>query len=392
MPRRPLLILFLTVFLDLVGFGIVIPILPLYAERFGAGPIAIGWLLAVYSLMQFLVAPWWGQLSDRVGRRPILLMSLFGSAASYLLFGLAHSLAFLFVARALGGLTGASVGVAQAYIADVTPPEQRARGMGMIGAAFGLGFIFGPAIGGLLVRFGPAAPFLGAAALTLANALLAVVYLPEPARRAGSATAATPGLAERLRALTRLRGRGRTERLYAISFLLTFAFACMEATFALWGNRRWGLEMAEITYLFVYLGVLVVVAQGFLVGRMVRLFGERTTAVLGSVLLAVGLATMPFAPSWGMLALALAALGLGQGVTVPAVTALISRGAAPGEQGRMLSVSHSLSALGRVIGPVVGGFVFYAVGIAAPYLIGAVLVVAALLVLRTLRAVGPVPA
>ncbi|MDP9348309.1 MAG: MFS transporter, partial [Gemmatimonadota bacterium] len=157
----PLLVVFLTVFLDLVGFGIVIPLLPLYAETFGAGPVTVTWLVAVYSLMQFLFAPWWGALSDRVGRRPVLLVGLFGSAASYLLFGLAGSLPVLFLGRALAGFMGANVGVAQAYIADVTPPEERARGMGMIGAAFGLGFVFGPAIGGLLSHFGPAVPFLG---------------------------------------------------------------------------------------------------------------------------------------------------------------------------------------------------------------------------------------
>ncbi|HEU0079852.1 MAG TPA: MFS transporter, partial [Longimicrobiaceae bacterium] len=146
--RSPLAIVFVTVFLDLVGFGIVIPLLPLYAERFGAGPVGVTWLVAVYSLMQLLFAPWWGSLSDRVGRRPVLLVGLFGSAASYLLFGLAGSLGMLFVGRTLAGVMGANVGVAQAYIADVTAPEERARGMGLIGAAFGLGFILGPAIGG----------------------------------------------------------------------------------------------------------------------------------------------------------------------------------------------------------------------------------------------------
>src|SRR5690606_3640083 len=157
--RSPLAIVFLTVFIDLVGFGIVIPLLPLYAERFGAGPIAVAWLVAVYSLMQFCFAPAWGRLSDRIGRRPVLLVGLFGSAASYLLFGLAGSLAGLFLARILAGFMGANIGVAQAYIADVVPPEQRARGMGLIGAAFGLGFIFGPALGGLLSHLGPAVPF-----------------------------------------------------------------------------------------------------------------------------------------------------------------------------------------------------------------------------------------
>ncbi|HEX2201759.1 MAG TPA: MFS transporter, partial [Longimicrobium sp.] len=177
--RSPLAVVFVTVFLDLVGFGIVIPLLPLYAEAFGAGPVAVAWLLAVYSLMQFFFAPWWGRLSDRVGRRPVLLVGLFGSAASYLLAALAPSLAVLFAARALAGFAGANVGVAQAYVADVTDAGGRARGMGMIGAAFGLGFVFGPAIGGGLAHFGTAAPFLGAAALAALNGAVALFRLPE---------------------------------------------------------------------------------------------------------------------------------------------------------------------------------------------------------------------
>ncbi|HEX6909708.1 MAG TPA: MFS transporter, partial [Longimicrobium sp.] len=197
--RSPLAVVFVTVFLDLVGFGIVIPLLPLYGQRFGAGPVAAAWLLAIYSLMQFFFAPGWGRLSDRIGRRPVLLIGLFGSALSYLAFGLAGSLAVLFIARAASGMMGATIGVAQAYIADVTPPQDRAKGMGMIGAAFGLGFIFGPATGGLLSRFGPEWPFLGAALLSAANGVVAWFRLPEslpPAARA--AQPARAGLRARL--------------------------------------------------------------------------------------------------------------------------------------------------------------------------------------------------
>jgi MFS transporter, DHA1 family, tetracycline resistance protein len=384
MPGRPLAVLFFTIFLDLVGFGIVIPILPLYAERFGAGPIAIGALLAIYSLMQFFFAPWWGRLSDRIGRRPVLLFSLLGAASAYLLYGFAESLLVLFAARAVNGMTAANIGVAQAYIADVTPPERRARGMGMIGAAFGLGFIFGPVIGGLLAKHGAAAPFLGAAALTFTNLVLAFFFLREPVRRREAAPAlARLAWYERLRVLTRLRARTRVETLYTVSFLITLAIACIEATFALWGSRRWGLDATGVAFLFVYLGSVAVLAQGLVVGRLVRWGGERRTVVIGAAALVLGLSAIPFAPTWTTLAIALAAMAFGQGITNPTVAALLSRSVAAHEQGQTLNTSQSLSALGRVIGSVAGGVAFGAVSIAAPYFAGAAIVVVALWVLRT---------
>ncbi len=380
--RGPLAILFITVLLDLVGFGIVIPLLPLYAERFGASPVAVTWLVAVYSLMQFLFAPWWGQLSDRVGRRPVLLVGLFGSAFSYLLFGLAGSLAVLFAARALAGLMGANIGVAQAYVADITPPEERARGMGMIGAAFGLGFILGPVIGGLLAPVGPEVPFLAAAALAGVNGVLALRWLPE-SRPPGEVprAAAQPGFLSRLHELARLRGREGTPRVLATFFLLTFAFAALEATFSLWADRRWGFSPAGVAYLFAYLGVVITLVQGGLVGPLVRRLGERRLALFGAGTLALGLALLPLASSMLLLGGALALLAVGQGTASPALSALISRSAPPEEQGRLLGVSQSLSALGRVLGPLWGGVAFARLGIAAPYYSGAVVVGAALLLL-----------
>jgi DHA1 family tetracycline resistance protein-like MFS transporter len=385
--RSPLSIVFLTVFLDLVGFGIVIPLLPLYAETFGAGPVAVTWLVAVYSLMQFLFAPWWGALSDRVGRRPVLLVGLFGSAASYLLFGLAASLPLLFFARALAGFMGANVGVAQAYIADVTAPEDRARGMGLIGAAFGLGFVFGPAIGGLLSHFGPAVPFLGAAGLALANGIFALARLPE-SLPPGGRTSTGGGLRARVRALADAAREPRLRGLYAAAFLSTLALAAMEGTFSLWADRRWALSPAEVAFLFAYVGVLAVVVQGALVGRLARGLGERRLARVGAVALAAGLAGIPLAPTLPVLALALAAFAFGQGTVTPSLSSLISRGASPREQGRLLGVSQSLSALGRVLGPVWGGVAFARLGVGAPYLSGAAVVLLALTVLAASRAGG----
>ena len=369
MGRSPLGIVFLTVFLDLVGFGIVIPLLPLYAKRFGAGPVAVTWLLAVYSLMQFFFAPWWGRVSDRVGRRPVLLLGLFGSAASYLAFGLAGSLPVLFIARAANGLAGANVGVAQAYVADVTGPEDRARGMGIIGAAFGLGFIIGPAVGGVLSRYGFAAPFLAAAAVTLANALLAVVRLPEslpPERR--SAHPRGFGLGDRLRTLVGAGTSGRLRALYAAGFLVTLAFAALEATFSLWADARWHLTRHGIAYVFAFIGLVSAIAQGALVGRMVKRAGEMRTALLGIALIVAGAAATALAPQPGLLLAALALLALGQGMASPSMSSLISHQGGPGEQGRLLGVYQSLSALGRVAGPVLGGVALAHVGLAAPFL------------------------
>jgi multidrug resistance protein len=382
--RSPLAVVFITVFLDLVGFGIVIPLLPLYAERFGAGPVAVAALVAVYSAMQFLFAPWWGRLSDRVGRRPVLLVGLFGSALSYLGFAAAGSLAALFAARAVAGFMGANIGVAQAYVADVTPPRDRAKGMGMIGAAFGLGFILGPALGGLLSHYGAAVPFLGAAALTLANAVLAIFRLPEslpPARRSRAAGGGTGGLGERARAFAAAVRRPRLAALFAVSFLATLAIAAWEATFSLWGDRRWALSPAQVAFAFTYMGVVTVLVQGALVGRLVRRLGERRVATLGAGVMALGLAGMPLAPSLPLLALALAAFAFGQGTVIPSVASLVSRAAAPGEQGRLLGVSQSLSALGRVAGPAWGGLAFARLGTGSPSYSGAALAALALAVL-----------
>ncbi|HVH12401.1 MAG TPA: MFS transporter [Longimicrobium sp.] len=378
--RSPLAVVFVTVFLDLVGFGIVIPLLPLYGERFGAGPVAAAWLLAIYSLMQFIFAPGWGRLSDRIGRRPVLLVGLFGSALSYLAFGLAGSLAVLFVARAASGMMGANIGVAQAYIADVTPPQDRAKGMGMIGAAFGLGFIFGPAIGGMLSRFGPEWPFLGAAALSAANGIVAYFRLPEslpPSARA--AQPARAGLRARL--ATVVGASPRLRRLYATAFLTTLALSAVEATLAMWAVRRWLLTQESIGYGFAAIGLVAALAQGVLVARLVKRMGERRSAMLGLALLAVAMVAVPLAPTLPLVAAALALWAIGQGAATPAVTAMISHQAGPAEQGRILAASQSLSALGRVLGPWWGGVALAHVGLAAPYLTSAGLVVAALGVL-----------
>lgn len=383
--RSPLGIVFVTVFLDLVGFGIVIPLLPLYAQRYGAGAVAVAWLLAVYSLTQFLFAPAWGRLSDRVGRRPVLLVGLFGSAATYLAFGVAGSFPLLLAARALNGAAGANIGVAQAYIADVTRPEERAKGMGMIGAAFGLGFIVGPAIGGVMSRWGFQAPFLFAAAVTFANAALAVFLLPEslpPERRTGRSRA--PTLADRARALFGRETPGRLRALYLTGFLFVLSVAAFEGTFSLWADARWHASRHDVAFLFVYLGVVVAVAQGGMVGPLVRRIGERRAALLGLASVAAGGVLAAEARSWPLLLVALGMLALGQGVASPSVSSMVSRQGGAGDQGRVLGVYQSLSALGRAAGPVAGGLAMAHVGLGAPFLSASAIAAAAAAVLLTL--------
>lgn len=367
MRKSPLAILFVTVFLDLLGFGMVLPLLPYYAVDLGASAFLVGALLAAYSLAQMIFSPVWGGLSDRIGRRPVLIGSLFASAASQLAFGLAGSLAMLFAARAFAGMAAATIGVAQAYIADSTTPENRAKGMGIIGAAFGLGFVFGPALGGLLAPFGLSVPAFVAAGLALANGLLAIAVLPEslPADRRGEHVVRgfSPARLARAAAIPGMLP------LMAIYFLTIFAFATMEATFPLLTKDMLGFTAVQNGWVFAYIGVLIVILQGGLVGRLAKRFGEKNLVIAGAVLLAIGLAGLPFGTTLPVLLLVLVPLAAGNGLANPSLTALISLTAARDAQGQTLGVAQSLASLGRVLGPLWGGFAFQALGPKASYLV-----------------------
>jgi DHA1 family tetracycline resistance protein-like MFS transporter len=373
--RSPLAVLFLTTFIDLMGFGIVIPLLPIYAERYAATPFAAALLIAVYSLMQLVFAPLWGALSDRVGRRPVILVSLTGSALSYLLLGAAWSLPVLFAARVLAGIAGANIPVAQAYIADVTPEAERARGMGLIGAAFGLGMVIGPAIGGGMSLIGPRVPELFAAGLCLANLGLAAAVLPEslPAR-ARARTFAHPLASPSFRAAVALPGAGT---LFAVFFLVTLCFAVLEGTFSLAAARLYGYDATHVDALWFYMGVVAVVVQGWLVGRIARRVGEARLVLAGVMLLAVGLGCVPIARGWLALLVTLALIVGGQGLASPALSSLISKVAGSRTQGEVLGVSQSLSSGARVIGPAAGGLIFSRFGAGAPYVTAALCAVGA---------------
>ncbi len=369
-------VVLITVFLDLVGFGIILPLLPFYATSMGASPLEVGLIMASYSLMQLLFSPVWGSLSDRYGRRPLLILGLFGSAISYVVFGLASTLGVLLLSRVIAGMMGANVPVAQAIIADSTSPERRARGMGLIGAAFGLGFIFGPAIGGFLSRWGYGVPGFAAAAVTGLNAIVALFMLPEslPAharRRGGKKWSA---LIDRIKASRRVARRAELRRPITVFLLMTWGFAGFTVTFPLFLDQPLGLSAAHAGLFFAYVGSISAVVQGRLIGPLVERNGERRVAAAGGILLAAGIGFIAAFPTERALFVALALVGLGWGCVIPSLHSIVSRRALPTEQGEVLGVNQSAGSIGRVLGPVAAGWGFGVLGPRLGFLAGALLV------------------
>ena len=391
------LILFATVFFDLLGFGIVIPFLPMYAARLGIGAGAIGLLLAAYSITQFIFAPLLGRLSDRIGRRPIIMLGLLGSSLSYLIYGFTASFAGLLISRAVHGACAATISTAQAYVADTTEESKRAHAMGMIGAAFGLGFVLGPAVGGLLGAISLRTPVLFAAALTFANLIFAAVWLPESrdpqALSRGAERGARTGSREGSRAgsrwsfdLPRLLGRHRTiAPLFLVAFLITLAIAALEATFALTVPAVYGYAAAGVGGLLAFAGLVQAIAQGYLVGKLVPRTGEAALMVAGAAALAVGLAPLGSWPSHAALYGMLVLIASGYGFGTTAVATLISRRTARELQGEALGLNQSVLSLARVIGPIAGGMVYQSMGPAAPYLGAAAIAAVAMVLAARIR-------
>ena len=385
----PLVVIFITVFIDLLGFGIIIPLLPFYAQSFGASAFEIGLLGTSFSLMQFLFSPIWGRWSDRVGRKPIILVGLLGSCLSYVTLALATSLPTLFIARIVGGIAGANIPTAQAYIADVTTPENRAKGMGMVGAAFGLGFIFGPALGGVLSRISPETPMWCAAALCGANMVAAWFLLPES--RVATASMRTLG---RMEAFRHAMKKPTLMILLAIYFIVVMAFSGFEATFALFSEARFGYTAASIGFLFAFIGVVLALVQGVLVGRVVKRIGERRLIPFAITAIAVSIGMLPFIWNVPGLLVALGLLAVGMGFNGPSITSMVSRLSDTDDQGGILGLASSLASLGRVAGPAWGGYLYDQFGMTTPYLTAsALLCVAFVVALAGLKDDGtPVPA
>ncbi len=375
--KSPLIVLFTTVLIDLVGFGMVIPLVSVYGKHFGASALELGILGASYSLMQFFFAPIWGGLSDRYGRRPILLVSLAGSTLAYLGFGLANSFAVLLTTRIFAGIFAANISAAQAYIADVTTPADRARGMGLLGAAFGIGFTLGPPLGGIAsAKLGLGAPGLIAAAICGLNFLLAIVRLPESLSNENRAQVLK--LRNRLPSLPEWRQMIQerpTLVLFIFSFFAwTFAFSMMEQTFALLVQSLFNFEVQEAAMktglLLMSAGLLGAVIQGGMIRKLVPRWGENRLMIVGLALNAVSLLALPLSPSYGMTYLFLIPLGLGSALLNPCLSAMISKNADASRQGSTMGLSQGFASLARAFGPFVGLWVF-AWNAALPYWIAA---------------------
>ncbi len=383
-------ILFLTVFVDLLGFGIVIPFLPLFAERLGISAFGIGWILAIYSLAQLVCAPVLGRISDRVGRRPIIMIGLFGSSLSYLIYGFAGSFTMLLVSRAVHGACAATVPTAQAYIADTTSDENRARGMGLIGAAFGLGFVLGPAIGGLLGHASLKVPVFFASALTAANLVFAWRRLAESHAPAPGARIGIKALAEPLVALPAQLFGHHLARLFGVAFLLTFVLAALEATFTLMVPALYGYGPAALGLLLGYAGLTQAIAQGWMLGRIVRRTGEGALVMAGLAALAAGMFPMGMVVNRDVLLVLLALVSVGYGLASPSVASLISRRTGLHRQGEVLGVNQSAMSLARIFGPIAGASIYGMMGPAAPYVGGAIVAIAALILARGITQERPV--
>jgi MFS family permease len=349
---------------DLLGFGIIIPLLPLYAERFGASALTIGLLFASYSLAQFVFSPIWGRVSDRVGRRPILLITIAGSAVGSLVLGLAGSLTMLFIGRILDGASGASVAVARATVSDVADADQRPRLMGLLGAAFGLGFVIGPSLGALAALGSPSLPFFVAAGISVLNLIAGMIRIPETLR---APTAVTHGAG--FRSLPR-----PVLRLVMLTFVGITAFSAFEATFSLLGDSRLGMTPSTVALVFAGLGLVLVVTQGALVGPVAKALGETRSIRLGLILNVGGFALISVAESWWTLPPGLVLLALGQGLLTPTLASAVA-GMAPDRAGVALGVQQSAGGLARVVGPILGGALF-AAATPLPYIVAAGLTLA----------------
>ncbi len=392
MQQSPLRIILFVAFVDLVGFGLIIPLQAVYSTRLGASGLTFGLLVGIYATMQFVFNPLLGRWSDRIGRRPVLLMSIAGTVLSHVLLGvadLAGSLPLLFLARALDGITGANIATAQAYIADVTTSENRAKGMGLFGAAFGLGFVVGPALGALLAAvgryvsgptYGTAWPAFGAAVIAAVALFLVWRFLPE-SRKAASASD-EPVARFTFHRVRAALAQPRLRELFTIIFWGTFAFVLLEVSLVYLCAHRFGVTERGTGLIFAYFGVMMVIVQGGLVGRAARRFGEARLVAIAPFFTATGFLLISTVSvvhhegvAWLLLLVGCAPTALGHGLAGPSLSALVSRQARGGEYGETLGLSQGIGSLARAIAPPVGGLL-YDIGPSWPYWVGAAILAA----------------
>ncbi len=368
--KASLSVIFVTVFIDLLGFGILIPLLPTFGSReLQISDLAIGISVAVYSLMQFLFNPIVGRLSDRYGRRPVILISLSLTALSYVIFSFADSFFLLLLSRILAGLGGANIGAAQAYIADITPPHERAKGMGLIGAAFGLGFVFGPFLGGILSKFGYSVAGLGAAAFSFLALIYAFFYLPE-SNTERKDTKIHLKLFEFSYA-KKVLSHPEIGILIIYYFIVVFSMANIFGTLSLLGYKVFHFTDQQNGYIFGIMGIIGAIIQGGFIQRLSKTFSERGVLMIGSLFMMVGLALLPFEKSFLEVAVVISIYGIGSGILQPVVVSMVSKYAPEKEQGAVLGLNQSIGSFARVLGPIWGGFAFDYLGYQFPFLTGA---------------------
>ncbi|MCE9645031.1 MAG: MFS transporter [Chloroflexi bacterium] len=373
MNNKRLFSIILVVFIDLLGFSLILPLLPYYAKTFNASQTTTGLLIASYALMQLIGAPILGRLSDRFGRRPVLLLSIFGTFLGFLLLGFANSLWMLFASRILDGLTGGNLSVAQAYISDVTDEKSRSRGLGMIGAAFGLGFIIGPVTGGLLSQWGYAVPAFAAAAISFINLVLIYAWLPESLTDEKRSQMTEKRPAVTLKALWVAFQRPFTGSILITRFFFGLAFAIFQTIFSLYALAKFNLTARDTGFVLTYVGVLSVIVQGFLVGRLTTRFREDLLITFSAVLMGISLLGWALAPSLIWLYIIMTPTALSGGLLNTLLSSTLTKAVAPQEIGGILGLSAAVESSTRIIAPLLGGLLLQQIGTWAPGMFGAVL-------------------
>ena len=377
--KKSLPVLFAVMFLVMVGFGIIIPVMPFYVEEIGATPTQLGLLMAVYSVMQLIFAPMWGRVSDRIGRKPVIMVGIFGLALSFFLLAVSSTLWMLFAARVIGGFfSAANMPTVMAYVADITSDENRGKGMGIIGAAIGLGFVFGPALGGVFSQSGLSVPFYIAGTLSIITFVFVFVVLKESLTKEQR----NKQLRERTSLLSALKGP--VSILFILQWFVSLSLAGLEATFAYYAYQRANLGAVELGYIFMIMGLAGALVQGGLVGKLTKKYGEGLVIQIGIVISAIGFALILFIDSFLTAALFLTVFGIGNGFIRPSVSSLLTKASTTG-YGRTTGLLSSFDSLGRIIGPPLGGWLF-TITIGLPFILGIVLSVFALLLYQVYKA------
>ncbi|MEH6905943.1 MFS transporter [Neobacillus drentensis] len=374
--KSALPILFVVMFLVMVGFGIIIPVLPFYAEEIGANPTELGLLMAVYSLMQLIFAPMWGHVSDRIGRKPVMMIGIAGLGLSFLIQAMSTELWMLFAARIIGGiLSSANMPTAMAYVADITTEENRGKGMGIVGAATGLGFVFGPAIGGIFSRFSLNMPFFLACGSSFITLILVFLLLKESKQNKGTVSKEKLSFGKAF--------SGAVTVLYLVQLLISLSLSGLEATFAYFAAKKAGLDATQLGYIFMIMGFGSALVQGGLVGRMTKKYGEKSVIQAGIIVSALGFGLILLVNNFATAALFLTIFGLGNGVIRPSVSSLITKTSSAG-YGSSTGMLSSFDSLGRIIGPPLGGWLF-SLAIGLPYISGAIISMAAFILFLLFR-------